>query len=165
MERPACCRLWTEQITSSFGSPCILHIRARLEGQVDKVYQNARAFMADWNVGDALPATATSRLMINAQASPLFIGVESQDIFGELIKYKERAISVHIMKILPKFMLKTPGMRRREKLIDVLMERVQGGHTPAQRADQPRDLIDDYLSLHASDPQFLPDPICASLSR
>ena len=131
--------------------------RARLEGQVDKVYQNARAFMADWNVGDALPATATSRLMVNAQASPLFVGVESQDIFGELIKYKERALSVYIMKVMPKFMLKTPGMRRREKLIDVLMERVEGGHTPAQRADQPRDLVDDYLSLHASDPQFLPE--------
>ena len=131
--------------------------RARLEGQVDKVYQNARAFMADWNVGDALPATATCRLMVNAQASPLFVGVESQDIFGELIKYKERALSVYIMKVMPKFMLKTPGMRRREKLIDVLMERVEGGHTPAQRADQPRDLVDDYLSLHASDPQFLPE--------
>ena len=64
---------------------------------------------------------------------------------------------MHIMKILPKFLLKTPGMRRREKLIHVLMERVQGGHTPAQRADQPRDLVDDYLSLHASDPQFLPE--------
>ena len=131
--------------------------RARLEGQVDKVYENARAFIADWNVGDSLPATNTSRLMINAQLSPLFVGVESQDIFGELIKYKERALSVHIMKIMPKFLLKTPGMRRREKLIDVLLERVQGGHTPAQRANQPRDLVDDYLSLHASDPQFLPE--------
>ena len=131
--------------------------RARLEGQVDKMYQNARAFMLDWNVGDALPATATSRLMINAQVSPLFVGVQSQDIIGELIKYKERALSVHIMKIMPKFLLKTPGMRRREKYIDVLLERVQGGHTPAQRANQPRDLVDDYLSLHASDPQFLPE--------
>ena len=139
--------------------------RARLEGQVDKVYQNARAFMADWNVGDALPATATSRLMINAQASPLFVGVESQDIFGELIKYKERALSVHIMKILPKFMLKTPGMRRREKLIDVLMERVEGGHT--LRSGQTSLGISLMITsvctrvIHSS----CRSPICASLSR
>ena len=131
--------------------------RTRLEGQLEKIYENARAFMADWKVGDALPATTTSRRMINAQVSPLFVGVESQDLIDDLVKYKERALSVYIIKILPKFMLKTPGMRRREKLIDVLMERVQGGHTPAQRADQPRDLVDDYLSLHASDPQFLPE--------
>ena len=131
--------------------------RTRLEGQLEKIYENARAFMADWKVGDALPATTTSRRMINAQVSPLFVGVESQDLIDDLVKYKERALSVHIIKMLPKFMLKTPGMRRREKLIDVLMERVQGGHTPAQRADQPRDLVDDYLSLHASDPQFLPE--------
>ena len=32
------------------------------------------------------------------------------------------------------------------------------GHPyPAQRAGSPRDLVDDYLSLHASDPQFLPE--------
>ena len=30
-------------------------------------------------------------------------------------------------------------------------------HTPAQRADSPRDLADDILSLHASDPQFVPE--------
>ncbi|MDD9994787.1 MAG: cytochrome P450, partial [Dehalococcoidia bacterium] len=30
-------------------------------------------------------------------------------------------------------------------------------HTPAQRAGRPLDLVDDYLSLHASDPQFIPE--------
>ncbi len=48
-------------------------------------------------------------------------------------------------------------MRRRAKTIDALMRRVQSSHTPAQRADQPRDLIDDYLSLHASAPQLMPE--------
>ncbi len=131
--------------------------RTRLEGQVDMIYKNARAFMTNWKVGDALPASATSRAMINAQVSPFFVGVDSQDLIEDLAKYKERVLSVHVMKLMPKFLLKTPAMRRREKLIDVLMERVQGVHTPAQRAGQPRDLVDDYLSLHASDPQFVPE--------
>lgn len=131
--------------------------RTRLEGQLDKVYENARAFMANWKVGDAVPVTTTSRLMINSQISPLFVGVDSQDLIADLVKYKERALSVHIIKALPRFMLKTPGMRRRAKLVDLLLERVQSVHTPAQRAGQPRDLVDDYLSLHASDPQFLPE--------
>ncbi len=131
--------------------------RTRLEGQLDMVYRNARAFMSNWKVGDALPASNTSRMMINAQVSPFFISVESQDLIADLAKYKERVLSVHVMNVMPKFMLKTPGMRRRAKLVDSLLERVQGVHTPAQRAGQPRDLADDYLSLHASDPQFVPE--------
>ena len=85
------------------------------------------------------------------------VGVETQDIIDDLLKFKERALAVHIIKIMPKFMLKTPGMRRRAKFIPLLIERVQSVHTPAQRAGQHRNLVDDYLSLHASDPQFIPE--------
>ena len=131
--------------------------RNRLAGQLDELYDYVRKHMAQWKVGDSYPATRMSRLMINAQVSPLMIGVESQDIIDDLLKFKERALSVHIMRIMPKFMLKTPGMKRRTKIIATLLERVQRVHTPAQRAGAHRDLVDDYLSLHASDPQFVPE--------
>ena len=48
-------------------------------------------------------------------------------------------------------------MKRRAKAVDTLLERVQGVHTTAQRTDTSRDLADDLLSLHASDPQFMPE--------
>ena len=131
--------------------------RNRLAGQIDQLYDSARKHMAHWKVGDSSPATDMSRRMINAQISPLIIGVETQDIIDDLLKFKERALSVHIMKIMPKFMLKTPGMRRRAKLIETLLERVESVHTPAQRAGERPNLVDDYLSLHASDPQFMPE--------
>ena len=131
--------------------------RKRLAGQVDKLYDFARKHMAEWKVGDTYQATDMSRRMINAQISPFMVGVETQDIIDDLLKFKERALSVHIMKIMPKFMLKTPGMRRRTKYIEILLERIQSVHTPAQRAGQHRNLVDDYLSLHASDPQFVPE--------
>ena len=47
-----------------------------------------------------------------------------------MMKYKERALTTHIVRALPKIMLKTPGMKRRTKAVDVLLERVQGVHTP-----------------------------------
>ena len=131
--------------------------RKRLAGQMDELYDCARKHMAQWKVGDTYPATGMSRRMINAQISPLMVGVETQDIIDDLLKFKERALSVHIIKILPKFMLKTPGMRRRAKLIETLIERIQSVHTSAQRTGQKRNLVDDYLSLHASDPQFVPE--------
>ena len=131
--------------------------RGRLMGQLDQLYHHTREYMADWTVGDTYPATSMCRRMVNAQLSPLFISIDSQDIFDDLATYKERALMTHIMKILPKFMLKTPGMRRRAKVIDDLLERVQDVHTSAQRADASRNLADDLLSLHASDPQFVPE--------
>ena len=131
--------------------------RERLEGRLDAFYGCVRKFMADWKVGSSLPATRMCRLMINAQVSPLILSIESQDIVEDLIKFKERALTTHVAKILPKFLLHTPGMKRSAKAIEVAVQRVQSVHTPAQRADCPRGLADDLLSLHASDPQFLPE--------
>ena len=112
--------------------------------------------MSGWKVGDTYAATPMSRRMINAQISPLSVSVDSQDIIDDLMVYKERALNTHIVRALPKFMLKTPAMKRRAKAVDTLLERVQSVHTSAQRAGSPRDLADDILSLHASDPQFVP---------
>ena len=131
--------------------------RARLEGRLDDLYGRIRGFMADWKVGSSLQATSTCRLMINAQVSPLVIGIESQDIIEDLIKFKERALTTHVAKVLPKFLLKTASMKRASGAIDVGVRRILGVHTPAQRSGYPRDLADDLLSLHASDPQFLPE--------
>ena len=131
--------------------------RNRLAGQMDELYDRARKHMMEWKVGEAYPATNMSRRMINSQISPLMVGVETQDLIDDLLKFKERALAVHILKIMPKFMLKTPGMRRRARKIETLLERIQSVHTPAQRAGQHRNLVDDYLSLHASDPQFVPE--------
>ncbi len=131
--------------------------RARLEGQLEDLYDHTRSHMATWKVGDVLPASSMCRQLINAEISPLAVSVDSQDIIDDLIKYKTRALSTHVLNVMPKFMLKTPGMRRRSKTIEVLLDRVQSVHTPAQRAGCPRDLADDLLSLHTSDPQFLPE--------
>ena len=131
--------------------------RKRLSDQLDDLYGYARKHMAQWKVGDSYPATGMSRRMINAQISPLMVGVDTQDLIEDLLKFKERALAVHILKIMPGFMLKTPGMRRRAKKIETLLQRIQSVHTPAQRAGQHRNLVDDYLSLHASDPQFVPE--------
>ncbi len=131
--------------------------RSRLESHLGLVYHHARNFMSDWSVGDDLPAVRTCRMMINSQNSPIMISVDSQDLIDDLVEYKTRALTTHVLKVLPKFMLNTPGMKRRKKGIFELLARVQSGHTPAQRAGCPRDLADDVLSLHASDPQFVPE--------
>ena len=131
--------------------------RRRLQSQVDQLYGHIRGFMADWKVGESYSARSMCRRMINSQISPMSVSVDSQDIFDDLMKYKERALNVHMLRVLPKFTLRTRGMKRRAKAIDTLLGRVQGVHTPAQRAGCPRNLADDLLSLNASDPQLVPE--------
>ena len=130
--------------------------RGRLAGQLDQVYRLAREYMADWTVGESIPVRMCRR-MINAQLSPISLSVGSQDIIDDLMAFKERALTTHIVNALPRFMLNTPGMKRRAKAVDELMERIQSVHTPAQRAGCPRNLADDWLSLHSSDPQLVPE--------
>ncbi len=103
----------------------------RLEGQLDQLYHHAREYMANWTVGDSYSATPMCRRMIIAQISPLSVSVDSQDLIDDLMRYKERALLTHIVKVLPKFMLNTSGMQRRSKAIETLLERVQNVHTPA----------------------------------
>ena len=131
--------------------------RGRLEEQLDMVYSKAREYMANWKVGESYPGNDLCVRMMNAQMSPLSLSVDSQDIMDDIIAYKERALSTHVLNILPRFMLKTPGMKRRAKAIGTLMERVQSVHTAAQRAGCPRNLVDYLLSLRANDPILLPE--------
>ncbi len=131
--------------------------RSRLVAQLDEIYSNAREHMAAWSVGDVLPGKTMCRRFINSTMSPIAVSIDSQDVVDDLHKFKERALQTHVVRNLPKFMLRTPGMRRRAKLVGEVVERVQSVHTPAQRAGCPRDLADDLLSMHTSDRQFLPE--------
>ena len=131
--------------------------RARLESQLGLLYRYMREFMSEWSVGDVLPANYTCRRLLNAQISKLYISIDSQDLLDDMVVFKERALNVHILRILPKIMMHTPGIRRRRKAIEELMGRIQTVYTPAQRAGCPRNLADDVLGLNSSDPQLVPE--------
>ena len=131
--------------------------RTRLETQLNNFCTYARRHMASWSAGESRSAVPMCRKLVNSEMSPLAVSIDSQDVVDDLHKFKERALQTHIGRTMPKFMLKTPGMKRRARLIDEVVARVQRVHTPAQRAGCPRDLADDLLSMHANDCQLLPE--------
>ncbi len=133
------------------------YARGRLEENLDRLYQHARQHMTGWTVGASYTAVTMCRRLANAQVSQLTLSIDSQDISDDLIEFKERALVSLVAKIMPKFMMNTPGMKRRSKTVAEVLRRVQSTHTSAQRAYAPRDFADEMLSLHASDPQFLPE--------
>ena len=131
--------------------------RGKLESRLDDLLAFGRQYLSSWKIGDSLSATHMCRRLINSEVSPLLVSIDSQDMIDDVIRYKERALNTHISRLLPKFMLHTPAMRRRATLVTQIRDKVQSVHTPAQRSGCPRELADDLLSLHMSDPQFLPE--------
>ncbi len=131
--------------------------RSRLKEHLDTLYLRIRQFISDWEEGALLRPASECRYLANTQISPLMTGIDTQDVIYDLIKYKERVLLTHVARVLPKFLSHTPSMKRRAKAIVSVVEQIQFAHTPAQRAGCPRNFVDDLLSLHASDPQFLPE--------
>ena len=131
--------------------------RKTLTRRLDEVYDLARAHMARWEVGTTMPVQTMLRPFINAQTSPLLANIDTQDEIVDALEYKVRVLNVGIIKMLPKFMLKTPSMRRRAGSMQKIVDRMAMTHTAGQRAGKEGDVVDAYLALHASDPQFLPE--------
>ena len=131
--------------------------RRTLTRRLDEVYELARAHMAGWDVGTTMPVQEMLRPFVNAQTSPLLANIDTQAEIVDALEYKVRVLNVGIVKMMPRFMLKTPSMRRRAKAMDQIVDRMQRTHTAAQRVGMHEDVVDAYLALHASDPQFLPE--------
>ena len=94
--------------------------------------------------------------MIGNQISQLSVSTEATDILDDLLKFEYRALLVHVMQILPKFTLHTPRMNHYRKRVLELYAQIHASHTPAQREGKRRDLVDDLMEMHHSDPAFLP---------
>ncbi len=133
----------------------------KLETELGTLIDLIRNHLTNWKVESHIQPYSETRLLINAQIMPLVTSTDTNDIFPELIKWKDRILTVHIILRLPKFLarlaLNTPAMKRGLNAVDTAVKRIQQNHTPAQRAGCPRELADETLGLHASDPQFLPE--------
>ncbi len=125
--------------------------------RIEEVFRIARKQASSWEVGAVATAEPLFRRYLNAQMSPLLISLDTQDEFEDIFLFNRRLLFTYLTGIVPEFLLKTPGMRRRAKVVAGLAERIKTSHTPAQRAGQPPDVIDGYLSVHANDEQFLPE--------
>ena len=128
-----------------------------LTRRLDDVYDLARTHMASWDVGATMPVQAMLRPLLNAQSSPLLASIDTQDEIVDALEYKIRVLNVGIVKTMPRFMLNTLPMRRRAKATQRIIDRMQNTHTATQRVGMHKDVVDAYLALHASDPQFLPE--------
>ncbi len=131
--------------------------RAVIEDRLDELLAMARGHFDWWGIGNTVRTEMACQRMIGEQVSNLSVSVAPADILDDLLKYEYRALLVTVVKILPRFMLQTPAMKRALGRVLELYAQIHASHTPAQRAGKRRDLVDDLMDLHYSDPQFLPE--------
>ncbi len=145
----------------------------RLALQLNHAFKLFRSHVAEsWQAGNTIKVSDHCRILASAQICPITIGLDIPELSKNIMDFKERALIIHLGKLLPRFMMRTPKMKCNLKSVGEVVRRVHGTHTPAQRANKLPDLADDVLNVHASDPQFLPEanlafyfsaPVLASL--
>jgi len=134
-----------------------VYSRATLAQRLPELIGHFRGGISTWKEGDVFGATETFQNLVSSQVSHLTIGVECGHYVDELLAYEHRALITQVQRMMPKFMLSTPRMRRASKYVEVLRDAIHSSHTPAQREGQPQDLADAILELHRNDPQLMPE--------
>ena len=136
-----------------------VYSKKRFHERLDDIYHLSSQFMAarKWQAGTDLELRRDTRLITGFQLFKILISTDAQDMIEDLIEWNERAVVCHVGDVLPRFLAHTPAMNRRFRLYEKLMQRINENHLPFQRAGLARELGDELLSLHNSDPQFIPE--------
>ncbi len=136
-----------------------VYSRKKFHERLDDMCRLCRQFMAgqEWKAGSELHLQKVTRSMTSLQMFNVLFSVDAQDLFDDLAKWNERAILCYVADFLPRFLVHTPAMKRRFRLYDELMRRIEENHLPLQRAGRVQELADDLISLHNIDPQFIPE--------
>ena len=129
--------------------------RSALVERLPELIHYCRKSMSKWKEGDVLPMTHAIRNHMSEQISRVLLGVNCSHFSEDVLDYSHRALTTHVQRALPKFMLHTPKMRRCRKRVLELLEMVISSHTSGQRKKLPRDLADAFIELHNKDPQFV----------
>ena len=131
--------------------------RNSLVQTLPELFSLIRTTLPAWDDNQAHVAATKFCNYMSHQVSHLFIGVDCAEYVDELLAYKDRALTVHVQKALPKWTLNTPRMKRAKKLIPKLLNSIKSAHTTALREGKPQDIADAFMELHRQDPQFLPE--------
>ena len=131
--------------------------RKVVEDRMSEVFAIARRSFAQWEIGKVIPGEMACQRFVGDQVCQLGASLQARELLDDLLKFEYRALLVHVMGLLPKFTLHTPRMKRYRKRVLEFYAQIHATHTPAQREGKRRDLVDDLMELHHSDPQFLPE--------
>ena len=131
--------------------------RATLASRLEEVLDLCRDSVGRWQQGSVHGATQMCKRHVSGQVCRLGFDIDGSDYIDEVLEYQHRILNVYVTRIMPRFMLHTPRMRRAKKLFTKMMADIEAAHAPAKREGKVPDLADTLRAIHQEDPQFLPD--------
>ena len=131
----------------------VAYSRNALVQNLPELFHHIRNSLGTWNSNDVYIAADKFCNHVSSQVSNLLIGVDCANYIDELLAYKDRALTVHVQKALPKWTLGTPKMKHAKKYVAEFLKAIKAAHTPALREGKPPDVADAYMELHRQDPQ------------
>ncbi|MCY4094177.1 MAG: cytochrome P450 [Gammaproteobacteria bacterium] len=131
--------------------------RAAVEDRLDDLFRIGRERIGTWLDGAVVPGEMECQRLTGCQIAQVTTSIDPAiSVLDGLLEYEFRALKIYVMKVMPEFMLKTPRMKRYLKDVLEVYRQIHVSHTIEERAGKPRDFVDDLLTLHKSDPQFMP---------
>ena len=129
--------------------------RAFIESRLDEAAAIIRGVIADWPLDRPLVAHYEMRKLIDEQIALLTAGVSARDYADDLITMLDGLMKVHVAKRKPRWTLRLPRQARARRRVEELRGLVLAHH--ADEGRERRDLIDDLIELHESEPDFFPE--------
>ncbi len=126
-----------------------------IEHRLDEVVDITRRMIAEWPQNRPVVTQYAMQNIIAEQIAILTTGISAEDSIDDLITTLDGLLRVHVMRQSPGWILRLPRLRRARKRVEELHTMVLAHHEREDRAN--RDLIDDLLELHRTDPQFFPE--------
>ncbi len=128
-----------------------------IEDRLDRVVEITRGMVAGWPRNRSVVAQHAMQQLIAEQLSVLTTGVSIRDHADDVITTLNGLLSVHVMRQYPRLILRLPRLARARERMKELEISIRERHALSVEEGGARDLIDDLLDLHRSDPQFFPE--------
>lgn len=132
------------------------HSQASLASNIDQLIVHCRSALQDWTPGKKLKGTKVCQLLTSRQVSHLAFNIDTSEYIQDVLDYLHRALSVRGLRVLPESTLRTSTMRRKRERLLALLDRVHAQHARAPDARHVGTLAQEYLRIHAQDPELLP---------
>ena len=130
--------------------------RGLAEKDIDAVVEIIRNEMRRWRVGSNVPAFRALQRMVIQILGRITSGFFAGEYTDTLLFYFYVLLVSRVAHLRPRF-LYAVRMRRARKRIDELLRQVMDSRNERRHAGGARDLMDDILDLHRTDPQFMPE--------
>ena len=124
--------------------------------RISELADIARREIGEWPLDKPWPVITAMQRIVTDQVGTLVGGMSPLAYFDDLVYFAHVLVASQFM---PSPALWSGRFRRASKRVHELYLEVIAGHTGENRNrnGSNRDLIDDILDLHESDPQFLPE--------